>query len=72
LVEEGATGFLVEPQQDEAMADRLMRFYTNRELAEAFGVRARGKVECDFSLDLMLRRYADLYLSVLQKKERND
>ncbi|MEP7340202.1 MAG: glycosyltransferase [Acidobacteriota bacterium] len=72
LVEEGATGFLVAPQQDEAMAERLMRFYANRELAEAFGVRARAKVERDFSLDLMLRRYADLYFSVLQKKEGND
>jgi glycosyltransferase involved in cell wall biosynthesis len=71
LVEEGATGFLVTPQQDAAMAERLMRFYADRELAEAFGVSARGKVERDFSLDLMLRRYADIYLSVLQKKERN-
>jgi len=71
LIEESATGFLVEPQQDEAMAERLIRFYANRELAKAFGVSARGKVERDFSLDLTLRRYADLYVSVLQKKERD-
>ena len=70
LIEEGVTGFLVEAQQEEAMAERLMRFYVNRELAKQFGDAARRKVEHEYNLDLMLRRYADLYFSVLQKKEK--
>ncbi len=67
LVEEGKTGFLVESKQPEAMAERLASFLANRELAKSFGLEARRKVEREFSLDSMLRRYADLYISVLQK-----
>jgi len=70
LVEEGATGFLTAPQDAEAMADRMASFFQNPELAASFGARARQKVVREFSLDQMLRRYADLYLSVFPKKER--
>jgi sugar transferase (PEP-CTERM/EpsH1 system associated) len=64
LVEEGVAGFLVEPKDDEALADRLARLYSNPELAKRFGAAARRKVEREYSLELMLRRYADLYRSV--------
>jgi sugar transferase (PEP-CTERM/EpsH1 system associated) len=64
LVEEGVAGFLVEPKDDEALADRLARLYSNPELAKRFGAAARRKVEREYSLELMLRRYADLYWSV--------
>jgi glycosyltransferase involved in cell wall biosynthesis len=70
MVEEGATGFLVRPQQDEAMAERLMRFYADQELAKSFGAEARRKVEREFSLDMMLRRYAELYASVVGQPAR--
>ncbi|MDQ3011556.1 MAG: glycosyltransferase, partial [Acidobacteriota bacterium] len=65
LIREGLTGFLVEPQQDEAMAERLTLLYKSRELADAFGNAARRKVEREYSLELMLRQYANLYTSVV-------
>ncbi|MCI0525354.1 MAG: glycosyltransferase [Acidobacteria bacterium] len=67
LVEEGGTGFLVEPKDDQALAERLARLYSEPELARRFGEAARRKVEREYSLELMLRRYADLYLSVIRK-----
>jgi sugar transferase (PEP-CTERM/EpsH1 system associated) len=67
LVEEGGTGFLAEPKDDQALAERLARFYSEPELARRFGEAARRKVEREYSLELMLRRYADLYLSVVRK-----
>jgi len=67
LVEEGGTGFLIEPKDDLALAERLARFYSEPELARRFGDAARRKVEREYSLELMLRRYADLYLSVVRK-----
>ncbi len=65
LVEEGLTGFLVEPKDDQALAERFARLYSNHDLARRFGQEARRKVEREYSLDLMLRRYTELYLSVL-------
>lgn len=70
LVEEDSTGFLVRPKDEDAMADRLARFDQHQELARSFGNAARRKVEREFSLDRVLRQYADLYFSVLQKKEK--
>lgn len=69
MVEDGATGFLIEPENEMAMAERLALFQQNRALAKSFGEAARRKVEREFSLGQMLRQYADLYLSVLQNKE---
>lgn len=66
LAEEGLTGFLVEPEQPEAIAERLAELLANPELAKSFGAEARRKVEREFGIDLMLRRYAELYTSVLQ------
>jgi sugar transferase (PEP-CTERM/EpsH1 system associated) len=65
MVEEGVTGFLVEPRDDQALAERFARLCSNRALARQFGQAARHKVEREYSLDSMLERYAELYLSVL-------
>jgi sugar transferase (PEP-CTERM/EpsH1 system associated) len=70
LVEESATGFLTEPEDAAGLAERLRKLYQNPEMANLFGTNARRKVEQEFSLDRMLRRYANLYVSVLQKKEK--
>ena len=51
-------------------ADLLKQLSSNPELAIAFGAEARRKVEREYNLALMLRRYAELYFSVLQKKEK--
>jgi glycosyltransferase involved in cell wall biosynthesis len=66
LVEEGVTGFLVEPKDIGGLADRFSRLYQRRELARDFGMTGRRKVEREFRLERMLKRYADLYLSVLK------
>jgi glycosyltransferase involved in cell wall biosynthesis len=65
MTEEGLTGFLVEPKDERAMAERFARFLSDRDLARRFGHAARRKVEREYSLDAMLRRYTELYLSVL-------
>lgn len=67
LVEEGVTGFLVDPKDAAAVAGRLTWFYHHRDLGRSFGEAGRRKVEREFSLDLMLQRYADLYRSVSRK-----
>jgi len=65
LVSEGETGFLVEPRADEALAERLARLMVDRELARKLGAAGRRKVEKNYSLEAMLRRYEELYLSLV-------
>lgn len=67
MVEEGVTGFLVKPKDEQAMAERFARLCSNRELARRLGQAARRKVEREYSLGAMLRSYAGLYLSVLKR-----
>lgn len=64
LVEEGVTGFLVEPKNIGALAERISRFYRGSVTARDFGMAGRRKVEREFRLEQMLERYTDLYLSV--------
>jgi sugar transferase (PEP-CTERM/EpsH1 system associated) len=66
LVEEGVTGFLVEPKNIGALAERISRFYRGSVRARDFGRAGREKVEREFRLERMLERYTDLYLSVLK------
>ncbi len=70
LVEEDSTGFLVAPEDADTLADRLARLHDNPILKKSFGAKAGRKVEREFSLDRMLRRYADLYCSVFSSRAR--
>jgi glycosyltransferase involved in cell wall biosynthesis len=64
LVEEGRTGFLVPPDDDVAMAERIARIAKSPQLAGDFGVAAREKIARDFSLERMVARHLDLYASL--------
>ena len=68
MIDEGKTGFLVSTGNAEAMAEKLRRFVADSQLAKRFGEEARRKVEREFSLDRMLRLYAELYFSMLEKR----
>ena len=67
LIAEGETGFLVEPRDDEALAERLGRLLADRALARKLGAAGHGKIVRDYSLKTMLRRYEELYLSLMQR-----
>ena len=61
MIVEGKTGFLVPMRHAVAMSDKLEEFIANRQLAKTFGEAARHKVEREFTLERMLRSYAELY-----------
>jgi sugar transferase (PEP-CTERM/EpsH1 system associated) len=69
LVEEGATGYLVEPKDSEKMAERIARLCDDREMALDFGAAGRRKVEREYSVDRMLERYRELYLKTVGSKQ---
>ncbi len=64
VVEDGVTGFLVNPLQVGALAQRLERVLLDQDLAKALGRAGRARFEERFSLqaqlDATLRLYRDL------------
>jgi glycosyltransferase involved in cell wall biosynthesis len=58
---DGETGFLVESDDDGALADRLIRLLDNEEKAAAMGKNGRETVEKNFSLVAQLEKTKTLY-----------
>lgn len=67
---EDETGFLIESDDDEALAARLIELLQNPEKAKRFGARGREIVEEKFTLDAQLNKTLELYNNLLDKKSK--
>ncbi len=65
VVEDGSTGWLVPPNDPEALAERLRRLLLNPEQRRAMGAAGRARVEQHFSLARMAAEIAHIYSEVL-------
>jgi len=65
LVVEGENGSLVPPSSPARMADALERYVQDAALTAAQSQASRRRADREFSLGVMLRRYADLYTELL-------
>lgn len=61
LVTDGGNGALVPESSPAAMADAIDRYVRDPQLTSAHARASRQRVEADFSLGVMLRRYGALY-----------
>jgi len=68
LVEDGKTGFLVEPQNPSALAEAIARLLQEPELQRRMGEKARLRVEEHFSREQMVIKTETLYYDALQRK----
>jgi len=66
LMEEALTGRLVPRADPEALATEILHYFDDPLLARRHGGAGRSLVEKRFSLDLMVRRYDELYAGVLR------
>ena len=66
-IEDGRTGFLVEPQDSEGFADRIVHILKNPEEAVAIGKEAKEKVRREFLITRLLSDYLDMLNSVARK-----
>jgi glycosyltransferase involved in cell wall biosynthesis len=66
MVANGHEGFIVEPNDLTALADRLNLVLSDRGRAKAIGIAARHRVERDFTLDRMVDQYANLFDRLVQ------
>ncbi len=64
VVREGETGYLAEPHDVEALADRVAALLADPALARRMGERAREEVG-DFDIDAMVRKQESLYQQLL-------
>lgn len=67
-VEEGRNGFLVEPQDVNTAADRILTLLHNPERAIQMGELGRATVANKFSAEAMVNRWADLYDALLASR----
>jgi len=67
LVRNGREGFIVPAGDDRALAAAIRRFLEDPSLARQFGAAARQRVEMEFDLRTMVRRFEAFYESVTRK-----
>jgi glycosyltransferase involved in cell wall biosynthesis len=67
-LEEGVSGFLVESEDVEAMAARILGLLENPEKARQMGAAARRAVEERFTITAMTSKLVQLYEGLLQQK----
>ncbi len=70
VVEDGRTGWLVPPNDPEALAERLRRLLLDREQRRAMGAAGRARVQQHFSLARMVDEIARIYDEVIEGKHR--
>jgi glycosyltransferase involved in cell wall biosynthesis len=68
LIEEGQTGFFVEPGDWEALADRIVRLLQDRDLAERMGMAGRERVRRCYALEGMVHQHEALFERLLNHR----
>jgi len=61
LVEDGKNGFLVPPQNAEALSDAMIKLIGHRKLLEEMAIQAKIKVGAQFDLDKMVKDIESVY-----------
>lgn len=70
MIEEGRSGFLVEPEDDGQIADRLRRLLNDASAAEQMGKRGREIALARFHPDAVARRTREVYQRVIAGSAR--
>jgi L-malate glycosyltransferase len=68
LIDDGRTGWLVPPGEDEALASRVMHLMADPADAARMGAAARADALARFSFDRMVAGFEDIYLTELARR----
>ena len=70
VVIDGETGYIVNPYDIDALADRLIRLLRDPDLCARMGQAGYARVQEAFSLDTQVERMLDVYQRALEKRHR--
>ena len=68
LVDDGGTGYLVEPSNPALLADTIIKLLNNLNKAREMGRMGREKVERSHSMERMIKSYENMYIKSTIKK----
>lgn len=66
LLEDEATGILIEPKDSDSLAVGLERLYQDEQLRRSLGAAAQEYIRKHFDISLMIQGYEDVYRRILQ------
>lgn len=69
LIDDGKTGLLVPPNDEQALANALLALIEDGSLKQRLAHNARQKVEQEYSWDICLKAHDNFYRSMLTKKK---
>jgi D-inositol-3-phosphate glycosyltransferase len=70
VIEDGVSGYLVPPGDEEGLAEAIARLLSDKEKAEAMGRIARRRAEEDFSWERVALRTKEIYAGLLGRGTR--
>ncbi|MBP9854238.1 MAG: glycosyltransferase family 4 protein [Candidatus Omnitrophica bacterium] len=65
LIQDGQTGFLVEPGNADELSEKIIMALTDREMSEKIGENGRQFILNNFSSDIMVEKTINLYLRLM-------
>jgi glycosyltransferase involved in cell wall biosynthesis len=68
IISDGVNGLLVPPQDSASLARAMAQLLEQPEAARRFGKAARETAAREYSLDCLLRRTTDLYITLLERR----
>ncbi len=66
VVDDGKSGFLVPPGDSAALTEKILKLLKDKRLREVMGQFGKDRIEKEFSADLMVKRYIELYEKLLK------
>ena len=72
LVNDGETGYIVNPLDVEAFADRLRRLLDDEELRGAMGRRGQARIQQGFTVQAQVQTMMDVYQRARQRRRNRD
>ena len=72
VVEDGLSGFVVEPHNPEKLGEAILKLANDSELRQKMGQRSRTTIENKFTLTECVNQYHRLYETLLSEKSVKD